>query len=80
MIKAKKTTKNIKKAFRVSVIFRREGGWSPGYYYQSSKAIALGLDLVVPTGDYFSVAKVIKCETIPSIDMKDLKKVRMILR
>jgi len=56
----KKVTKKVP-PYIIQVIFRRMEGWSNMYTYLSHKAYKEGANIVVPTSDYFSVAKVMSC-------------------
>ena len=48
--------------FAVGVKFRNNGEWSHVYTYQSTVALAKDSIVLVGTGDFFSVGKVIGCK------------------
>lgn len=47
--------------FAIFVVFNERGYWSKPYTYKSETGFEVGDVVVVPTGAFFSVGKVVKC-------------------
>jgi hypothetical protein len=46
--------------FGIKVCFKERGYWSKAYTYKSETAIDKGAVVVVPTGDFYSIGKVVE--------------------
>lgn len=57
--------------FAVRVVFRERGVWSKNYTYQCAFRPEVGDKVVVPAGDWYSVAKVVSVFNGESYDWKE---------
>lgn len=57
--------------FAVRVVFRERGVWSKNYTYKCAFRPEVGDKVVVPAGDWFSVAKVVAVMDGATYDWKD---------
>jgi len=62
--------------YGISVAFKQFDGWSKNYGYLSNRDFKVGEAIVVPTGDFYSVGKVVstkktkRTEISPGIPLK----------
>lgn len=48
--------------YRIDVVFAQGTSWSREYAYKCKVPIPQGEDIVVPTGNYMSVGRVVRCQ------------------